>query len=926
MSAEANTLAKIGINTAQTIKLLESKESQDATFYNDNTLPKNKTVSQGVIVLWDYKTVPIPTHLTAEYVLKELTKKSLEYGNKLEIQLFAYKEILSTEMADALAKNNVDINLFDGSDDIRYQTEMIWKISELTHIKNKLVCLIITQRASFQVYLERLNHSGCKIVLLYTGNPTEFSQNKLWHDSVNFYRLFEHPDAFCKFFNHSGCLPKKDCCNYTHRCSICKSPEHGAVKCPENPNPQGICISFVLASCKLGSKCNFSHVCLDCNTIGEVRCISNTCPSGFSLSQELIKNIPIENSKLLEKIKLCPERFYCLDGLKCKKTHSLRERECFENNQGRGIGKNFTSICAKGDSCSSRKICTFAHEKSEYICSYCAARGDHLVSNCPIINNKFKMLNTHSFKIDKLNPKLVLTLPQNKTAYKLGIIKKQYPIEQKQLKEGDVDRSSKEVTILWDYDNVAIPSDQETSKVLDLLNTQALLYGRKVNIEIYTNGKNITNKVLLLLHQTQHNIRIVNIKENKFFEYNAPQGVDKKIIWRMSDLSKLQQVCILITGDSGYKPFMIDMVQLGCRVVLIYPKRTRSHFTSNKLWHDSKSFYEVLGIHEVISELTTNIKTLNINKITISDKLLKEIAENNSGVVSLKKHFIGDTDISQIMVTLSQNALITNLDLSDTELSNKNAAVIAQYLPSSKIRVLNLSNNLIKGTGAAVLSIAIAYSEQLEILDLTNNQIPSYPAKLLLLGLKRNKNLVTIKLENNLIRNELLNEIQEYLSSKKTESASNSVISQPNISPYTDKIDAPVKTPEIKFLIDNNIRAGTGAPADGVPASPKHRVGHGGVAAGAGPVAPNFRATIKDSKLNQAISSGPIISSDKDPKLNQSITSRPNISSDKDPRLNQPMTDYFSLLESRGNAGNDPWKTIEPTNKPIYQYSLSRRI
>ena len=332
MSAEANTLAKIGINTAQTIKLLESKESQDATFYNDNTLPKNKTVSQGVIVLWDYKTAPIPAHLTAEYVLKELTKKSLEYGPKLEIQLFAYKEILSTEMARTLSKSNVDINLFDGSDDIRYQTEMIWKISELTHIKNELVCLIITKRASFQVYLERLKSSGCKIVLLYTGNiPTKFSQNKLWNDSISFYRLFEHQDTFCKFFNHSGCQQKSDYCNFTHKCSICKSSEHGAVKCPENPNPQAICISFVLAYCKLGSKCNFSHVCLDCNTIGEFRCIINTCPSGLSITQELMKSMPIEN------FKLCPETFFCLDGLQCKNTHSLRERECFQNNQGRGI-------------------------------------------------------------------------------------------------------------------------------------------------------------------------------------------------------------------------------------------------------------------------------------------------------------------------------------------------------------------------------------------------------------------------------------------------------------------------------------------------------------------------------------------------------------------------------------------------------------
>lgn len=245
--------------------------------------------------------------------------------------------------------------------------------------------------------------------------------------------------SICKHFSENVCDfpvdPKTQIgCKFLHLCSTCGSKEHGAISCPKNTKPKPLCGHFAKGNCKYGKRCNLSHDCPDCGTAGgEFRCLKcaglsaqsklNNAPSPLPGVESKISSVeqdqkasavnpsgPLRGTgvisgpvpeDVLTSNKRCPGTFFCVTGLECKYYHLPPERVLFLNNGGKGIKKICIEACTYGEECPRRSTCTFAHNQSEFVCMYCAAKGDHLGRHCPKRTEDRKQ---HAAKGGRCNP------------------------------------------------------------------------------------------------------------------------------------------------------------------------------------------------------------------------------------------------------------------------------------------------------------------------------------------------------------------------------------------------------------------------------------------------------------------------------------------------------------------------------------------
>lgn len=89
-----------------------------------------------------------------------------------------------------------------------------------------------------------------------------------------------------------------------------------------------------------------------------------------------------ENKKQTLLDNQCGFGFFCPEGNQCQKHHTKAEKECFENNGGRGPKKYRTEMCREGAECA-KQNCNYAHNQGEMVCYFCTKRGDHIGRNCP---------------------------------------------------------------------------------------------------------------------------------------------------------------------------------------------------------------------------------------------------------------------------------------------------------------------------------------------------------------------------------------------------------------------------------------------------------------------------------------------------------------------------------------------------------------
>lgn len=124
--------------------------------------------------------------------------------------------------------------------------------------------------------------------------------------------------------------------------------------------------------------------------------------------------------------------------------------------------------------------------------------------------------------------------------------------------------------------------------------------------------------------------------------------------------------------------------------------------------------------------------------------------------ISVSRNKIGYAEIVKLFNGLINNNVLTNIDLSHNLLDDNSAIIVADYIKSSSIAVLNLSFNTISCAGCIAIVDSLMINNSLKIVDLSHNCIGLEGLTALDSLLKINKtiNKITVAIEkiNNFVQ------------------------------------------------------------------------------------------------------------------------------------------------------------------------------
>lgn len=355
---------------------------------------KRHRMAQFCVVYWDYDNSPVPRGMAVEKVVTELQK----FGSTLaqNVGIMAFTNQANTGDGNRVAELkrtgvHVEVvpvrnltHLPGRSENV--DKKMIATMSQAQRNRGD-VCIIVTGDTGFQEAMGNLVQHGCDVVLLYSGQPPpSFTEDGRWKVSMHWMQFLSVPALKpsarpCNHFNRNVCTLDDKCC-FAHVCSSCGSTDHGSFACPETGKVVSPCRWFVAGHCKYTDKCRHPHQCTSCTPhAGEH---ASNCPVALKwMASQPMQQLPQLEPPPPPCLEACHQKFFCPDGLGCKKFHSQAERECFQNNGGKGVQKYRIDMCRQGLQCTRRTTCTFAHDQSEMVCHYCAARQDHIMQTCP---------------------------------------------------------------------------------------------------------------------------------------------------------------------------------------------------------------------------------------------------------------------------------------------------------------------------------------------------------------------------------------------------------------------------------------------------------------------------------------------------------------------------------------------------------------
>lgn len=157
---------------------------------------------------------------------------------------------------------------------------------------------------------------------------------------------------------------------------------------------------------------------------------------------------------------------------------------------------------------------------------------------------------------------------------------------------------------------------------------------------------------------------------------------------------------------------------------------------------------------------------------------LKSLQFDNCGNLqsnfNLERYKQGFDKAPKIIDLYTQSTCVESLHLSNTQLNQKDAALLALALdetiqkPKSKIKILDLSKNQFGKEGAKIFFEVLSKNSILQVLDISNNKIGVRGAQVLAQHLQNNQSIRFLNLFNNLIGFDGAKAIGQMLKANKT--------------------------------------------------------------------------------------------------------------------------------------------------------------
>jgi uncharacterized LabA/DUF88 family protein len=155
------------------------------------------------------------------------------------------------------------------------------------------------------------------------------------------------------------------------------------------------------------------------------------------------------------------------------------------------------------------------------------------------------------------------------------------------------------ITILWDYDNIPIPTQVDPKYIVDKITTLAKKYSEYVSIEAYLNFK-INEKIEKHINTLIYSgIRVIYTPCN-----HEKENTDKAIIFELgTKINSKNEGIILISGDADFHPYLARLARHGIKIILIHAHNAYDEYINNLLWTESIFFDDFIFTKEELPKI-----------------------------------------------------------------------------------------------------------------------------------------------------------------------------------------------------------------------------------------------------------------------------------------------------------------------------------
>ena len=170
------------------------------------------------------------------------------------------------------------------------------------------------------------------------------------------------------------------------------------------------------------------------------------------------------------------------------------------------------------------------------------------------------------------------------------------------------------------------------------------------------------------------------------------------------------------------------------------------------LWVGLLSVTEKTGLYNILHRIINIEDTSHDLGGGISPNTIRMWVENNElKVLNLKRHHLGDAEISSLCTNLmAKNNIFETMNLDENSFSSTGGYIIADMIKAkASLKHLSLPNNAIRDDGAKAIALALRVNTTLRSIDLTSTGLGKEAGKALGKALLANASLKTVNLKLN---------------------------------------------------------------------------------------------------------------------------------------------------------------------------------
>ena len=300
------------------------------------------TLSDTCSIVLDDESFQLPMNENLSIGIKNLTQLASKYGKKVLIIAFLVKGDNTEMLGKLLYDLGATVRL---NDDVKSHEENINMFLSIETLFSTKTFIIVSDNIKFSHMISKLCMNGSKVILVNTIHcDSQFINNPLVHDAFDVSDFFKN---------------KKRRIEDVHTSSTSNTSETKSIR-------KEYCMRFNESTGCNVKQCRYVHKCFRCYAVSDINSRYCKCVIG---------------------VNLCHKSYLCLDGLKCRRSHTKREIEAFKSNGGGGYINTFTVQCYH--SLCGNKDCQFYHDRTDAFCYLCGKNNaGHYIYECPSLDNE----------------------------------------------------------------------------------------------------------------------------------------------------------------------------------------------------------------------------------------------------------------------------------------------------------------------------------------------------------------------------------------------------------------------------------------------------------------------------------------------------------------------------------------------------------